>query len=46
MRMARDMAMVAVGAGAVLAYQKYQKPMKKKMDKMMKSMNETLDDMM
>jgi hypothetical protein len=46
MRMARDIAMVAVGAGAVLAYQKYQKPMMKQMDKMRKSMSETLDDMM
>ena len=46
MKMARDMAMVALGAGAVLAYQKYQKPMKKQMNKMIKSMNDTLDDMM
>ena len=33
MRMARDVAMVTLGGCAVLAYQKYQEPMKKQMDK-------------
>ncbi len=46
MKMARDMAMMALGAGAVLAYQKYQEPVKKEMDKMMKKAPKTLEDMM
>lgn len=48
MRMARDVAMVTLGGCAVLAYQKYQEPMKKQMDKMMKKVDKTgkaLEDM-
>ncbi len=32
MKLGKDMALMAVGAGAVLAYQKYRKPMMKKME--------------
>lgn len=48
MKMARNMAMVAVGAGAVLAYQKYQEPMKKQMNKMLSKVDKAgknLEDM-
>lgn len=50
MKIASKMAFTALGAGAVLAYQKYQKPMMKKMDKMvskaLKSTNHKLEEMM
>lgn len=46
----RNIAFMGLGAGAVLAYQKYNKPMMKKMeetaDKMMKKANNKLEDMM
>lgn len=46
----RDIAMIAVGSMATMAYQKYNKPMmkamKKKWDESMKSMDNALDDMM
>ena len=47
--MLKDMTFMAMGAGAVLAYQKYSKPMMKKMNQVMKSAkkqaSETLEDM-
>lgn len=50
MKMGRSMALMAMGAGAVLAYQKYNKPIKKKMekiaDKAMHKANDKLEDMM
>ena len=50
MRLAKDMALMALGAGAVLAYQKYEKPMMKEMDQMvskaLKTANHKLEDMM
>lgn len=50
MKMAKDVALMAVGAGAVLAYQKYKKPAMQKMeqvvDKTMKNANKKLDEMM
>lgn len=50
MRFAKNMMWTALGAGAVLAYQKYEKPMMKEMDKMvskaLKSTNHKLEDMM
>ncbi len=46
----RDMAMMAAGSAATLAYQKYNKrvmkAMKKTFDKSMRTMDKTLDDMM
>ena len=46
----KNIALMGLGAGAVLAYQKYNKPMMKKMemtaDKMMKKANNKLEDMM
>ncbi len=33
MKMTRDMVMMSLGAGAILAYQKYKKPVMKKLDK-------------
>ena len=48
--MGKSMALMALGAGAVLAYQKYNKPVMKKMekvvDKTMKKANNKLEDMM
>ena len=45
-----DVAYMLMGAGAVLAYQKYRKPMMKKMEKMtdkiMKKTDNMLEDMM
>ena len=57
MKMAKDMAFMALGAGAVLAYQKYNKPVKKQVHKIAKDMehnvkniarqtNDKLEDMM
>lgn len=45
-----DVAYMLMGAGAVLAYQKYKKPIKKKIDKIadkaMKKVDNKLEDMM
>lgn len=50
MKLAKSMALMAVGAGAVLAYQKYSEPMMNKIediaDKAMKSVDKKLEDMM
>lgn len=57
MKMAKDMAFMALGAGAVLAYQKYKEPVKKQVNKVAKDMeksmqqvtkkaNDKLEDMM
>ena len=34
MKIGKNMALIAMGAGAVLAYQKYNKPVMKKMEKL------------
>lgn len=50
MKMTKDVFLMSLGAGAVLAYQKYKKPVMKKMDKLldktMKKANQKLEDMM
>lgn len=50
MKMIKNLALVAAGVGATLAYQKYNKPMMKKMskvtDKAIKKANSKLEDMM
>lgn len=50
MKMAKDVMMMSLGAGAVLAYQKYKKPVMKKLDKVvdktMQKANKKLEDMM
>ena len=50
MKLAKSLALMSLGAGAVLAYQKYSKPIMKKMDKMVekkfKMMDNALEDMM
>lgn len=50
MKLAKNLALMGLGAGAVLAYQKYSKPMMKKMDQMMekkfKMVDNALEDMM
>ena len=50
MKLAKDLALMGVGAGAVLAYQKYKKPVMKSVNKMIdskaKKVNKTLEDMM
>ena len=47
--MAKSMALMALGAGGVLAYQKYSKPLMKKMDKdfdkVVKKVENKLDNM-
>lgn len=48
-KFAKSMALMAMGAGAVLAYQKYEKPVmkeaSKKMKKVLKKSNQMLEDM-
>lgn len=50
MKFTRDMLMMTMGAGAVLAYQKYRKPVMKKMEcvanKAYKKADKALEDMM
>lgn len=50
MKILKSMALVAMGAGAVLAYQKYSEPVMNKLSDMaedaMKKANEKLEDMM
>ena len=50
MKLGKDVLMMSLGAGAVLMYQKYNKPVMKKMEKMvdktMKKANNKLEDMM
>lgn len=50
MKIVKSMALIAVGAGAVLAYQKYSEPVMNKLsdlaDEAMKKANEKLEDMM
>ena len=50
MKLAKSMALMGMGAGAVLAYQKYNKPVKKKVeqvvDSTMKKANKKLENMM
>lgn len=50
MKMVKSMALMMMGAGAVLAYQKYSKPMMKAMEKTidnaMEKASESLENMM
>lgn len=50
MKIAKSLALIMVGAGAVLAYQKYSEPVIDKLcdvtDELMKKANKKLDDMM
>lgn len=50
MKLAKSMVLMGIGAGAVLAYQKYNKPVMKKVedivDSTMKKANKKLEDMM
>jgi len=50
MKLGKTLALMGMGAGAVLAYQKYKKPMMKSVDKMldskMKKVDKALEDMM
>ncbi|MCI8778146.1 MAG: hypothetical protein HFI86_06410 [Bacilli bacterium] len=50
MKLGKNVALMAMGAGAVLAYQKYSKPMMKAVDKTakkaLKKANDKLEDMM
>lgn len=50
MKIVKTMALVAMGAGAVLAYQKYSEPLMKKLetiaDDMIEKADEKLEDMM
>lgn len=50
MKLAKDLALMGLGAGTVLAYQKYSKPVMKKIDKLvdtkMKKVDNALENMM
>lgn len=50
MKIVKSMALIAVGAGAVLAYQKYSEPIMNKLedvaDEAIKKANKKLEDMM
>lgn len=50
MKLLKSMALIAAGAGAVLAYQKYSEPVMNKLediaDDVMKKANKKLEDMM
>lgn len=50
MKLGKNMALIGLGVGATLAYQKYSKPMvkavKKKFNKMANKVDTKLDDMM
>ena len=50
MKLGKDLVFMGLGAGAVLAYQKYKKPVMKSVNKMIdskaKKVNKTLEDMM
>jgi len=50
MKIVKSMALIAMGAGAVLAYQKYSEPMMKKLECLaedaMRKADEKLEDMM
>ena len=44
MKLVKSMALMGMGAGAVLAYQKYNKPMMKKVNKLVNNMKEKASD--
>jgi hypothetical protein len=50
MKLGRNIALMALGAGAVLAYQRYNKPVMRKVEKVvdrtMKKTNDALENMM
>lgn len=50
MKMVKDAALIALGAGAIMAYQKYQAPIKKNIEKTMnqalRKADQTLENMM
>lgn len=46
MKLMKDVALMSMGAGAVLAYQKYNKPIMKKMQSFMKKKSNELENMM
>lgn len=45
MKIMKDIALMGMGAGAVLAYQKYNKQVMDKMNKIINKANEKLEDM-
>ncbi len=45
MKLTKDVALMMIGAGAVLMYQKYSKPMMKKMDKALDKADRKLENM-
>ncbi len=44
MKLVKSMALVGMGAGAVLAYQKYNKPVMDKMNEIFSNMKEKMND--
>ena len=44
MKLVKSMALMTMGAGAVLAYQKYNKPVMNKMNEMFSNMKEKMSD--
>jgi hypothetical protein len=45
-KLTKTMMLMALGAGSVIMYQKYNKPLMKKMSNMMNKMDDKLEDMM
>lgn len=46
MKLTKNIALMMIGAGAVLAYQKYNKPIMKKINELVHSGEEQLENMM
>ena len=46
MKMAKTMMLMGLGGLSVIAYQKYSKPLMKKMSKLMNKMDDKLEEMM
>lgn len=44
MKLVKDMALIGLGMGAVLAYQKYNKPVMAEMEKMMNKMSKKMNN--
>ena len=45
MKLGKSMMLMALGAGTVIMYQKYNEPLMRKMSKMMNKMDDKLEDM-
>lgn len=46
MKMAKCLMLIGIGMGSVLLYQKYEKPIKKEIDKKLRKTDKMLDEML